>query len=103
MAIGYVQDYIERRAEHLSKKLGVFGQHIFDRALGSRRSQLTIVTSDLKSYTAFADLSATVIQRRDLICAKLRAVQVVGMPGQSAVFLADEILSLLGATGESPQ
>jgi hypothetical protein len=95
-AIGYVQDYVERRADRLAEKLTGIGQQLFNRVLGNRRSQITIVTSDLKSYTVFADLSASIIQRKDMICARLKAVRIFGLPDTEALFLADGILTLQG-------
>lgn len=96
LAIGYVQDYVERRVDSLLKKTGLLGRQIIERAFGNRKSQLTLVTTELKSYTVFADLSRIVVQRKDIICARLTAVPVLGLPGMAAVFLADEILTLQG-------
>lgn len=94
LAIGYVQEYIERRADALLDKAGSLGKRVLEAALGHRRSQLTIVTSDYKSYTAFADLAKIVIQRKDTVCARIRSVRVLGIFGVDAVFLADDIISL---------
>jgi hypothetical protein len=87
---------VERRADRLAEKLTGIGQQLFNRVLGNRRSQITIVTSDLKSYTVFADLSASIIQRKDMICARLKAVRIFGLPDTEALFLADGILTLQG-------
>lgn len=94
LAIGYVQDYVERRLDSLLTKTGLLGRQIIERAFGNRKSQLTLVTTDLKSYTVFADLSRTVVQRKDIICARLTAVPVLGLSGVAAVFLADEVLTM---------
>jgi hypothetical protein len=96
LAIGYVQDYVERRVDGLLKKTGALGRQILERTFGNRRSQLTLVTTELKSYTVFADLSRIVLQRRDIICARVTAVPVLGLSGMAAVFLADEILTMQG-------
>jgi hypothetical protein len=96
VAIGYVQDYVERRMDSLLKKTGTMGRHILERIFGNNKSQLTLVTTELKSYTVFADLSHIAVQRKDIICARLRAVRIVGLPGIPAVFLADEILTMHG-------
>jgi hypothetical protein len=103
LAIGYVQDYVERRVDSILKKTGTLGRQILERAFGNRRSQLTLVTTELKSYTVFADLSRVVLQRKDIICARVTAVPVLGMPGMTAVFLADEILTMRGDSGEGGQ
>ena len=93
MAIaGYVQDYLERRAERIAKDFGDFGQQLFMRVLGSARSQLTVVTTDLESYTFFADLSTVVVQKRDTILARVRSLPLMGIPGRKAVLLASEVL-----------
>jgi hypothetical protein len=65
--------------------------------LGNRRSQLTLVTADLESFTAYADLANAVIQRRDTICARIRAVRVFGLPGTTVLFLADELVTVKGS------
>src|SRR6185437_2752375 len=85
---GYVQDYVERRAERIAKDFGDFGQQLFMRVLGSARSQLTVVTSDLESYTFFADLSRIVVQKRDTILARVRSLPLMGIPGRKPVLLA---------------
>jgi len=93
MAIaGYVQDYVERRAERIAKDFGDFGKQLFMRVLGSARSQLTVVTTDLESYTFFADLSTVVVQKRDTILARVRSLPLMGIPGRKAVLLASEVL-----------
>ena len=97
LAIGYVQDYVERRADTLIKKMGSLGQQMLNRILGSRRSQLTVITTEFKSYTIFADLSNAIVQRKDTICARIKAVRVVGLPNVSAVFLADDVLVIRSA------
>jgi hypothetical protein len=96
LAIGYVQDYVEHRTNSLLKKTGEVGRQTLERIFGNNKSQLTVVTTDLKSYTVFADLSRTVVQRKDIICARLRAVRIVGLHGIPAIFLADEILVMHG-------
>jgi hypothetical protein len=98
LAIGYVQDYLERKVDSLLKKTGTVGRQVLERIFGNRMSQLTLVTAELKSYTMFADLSKLVVQRKDTICARVTAVRVVGLPGVQAVFLADEILTIHGST-----
>lgn len=89
---GYVQDYLERRADKLAASLGTLGQQIMMNALGRARSQLTIVTGELKSYTVFADLSAVVIRPKDLIMARIKTVPLIGIPGHRAVLIATDIL-----------
>jgi hypothetical protein len=96
LAIGYVQDYVERRVDGWLKKTGTMGRQVLERIFGSNKSQLTLITTELKSYTVFADLRRTVVQRRDIVCARVTAVRVVGLPGIHAAFLADEILTMHG-------
>lgn len=96
LVAGYVQDYHERQVDRMGDKLGSLGQRVLFRVLGAHRSQLTIVTSDLKSYTVFADLSSTVVQRKDMIVARLQALRVVGLKGTRAVYLADDLLLVRG-------
>lgn len=89
---GYVQDYVEKRAERIAKGFGSLGQQLFMRVLGSARSQLTVVTTELESYTFFADLSNVIVQKRDTILARVRSLPLIGIPGRKAVLLATDIL-----------
>lgn len=89
---GYVQDYIERQVDKLSVSFGAFGHRVFMNALGNARSQLTIITNELKSYTIFADLSQTVVQRKDLIMARIRSIPLIGISDHQAVLIATDLL-----------
>jgi hypothetical protein len=90
--IGYVQDYVERRADKFAATLGTLGQQLMMNALGRARSQITIVTGELKSYTVFADLSEFVVQSKDLVMARVRAVPLIGIPGHRAVLVATDLM-----------
>lgn len=94
--VGVVQDYLERQADRISKAAGGLGLQSLEKALGKKRSQITIVTSELKSYTAFADLSDVLIARRSSILATVRAIPVLGMPGRDCVFVASHIVLIRG-------
>lgn len=96
LAIGYVQDYVERRVDDWLEKAGTLGRQILQGIFGSNKSQLTLITADQKSYTMFADLRRTVVQRGDIICARITAVRVLGIPTIDAAFLADEIFTMHG-------
>ncbi len=97
LVFGYVQDYIENRAEHQLRTLGTIGQQHLRTTLGNNRSQITIVTSDFESYTAFADLRNVVVRKKDMVAARMKAVRVLGIKGTGAVFLCDEILLVRGS------
>jgi hypothetical protein len=97
LLLGYVQDYIENRAEHYLRGLGTIGQQHLRAALGNNRSQITIITSDLESYTAYADLRNVVIRKKDMVAARMKAARVLGISGTNAVFICDEILLVRGS------
>ena len=99
VVVGYVQDYFERRADKLAEKMGTLGQQILSRVLGTLRSQLTIVTTEFKSFTVFADLRNVVVRPRDMVVARIRAVRAVGIRDVPAVFLADDITLVHGMNG----
>jgi hypothetical protein len=99
LVAGYVQDYFERRADKLAAKMGTLGHQTLNRVLGTARSQLTIVTTEFKSYTLFADLRDVVVRRKDMVLARIRAVRAVGIRDVPAVFLADEIILVHGMNG----
>jgi hypothetical protein len=94
---GYVQDFIENRAEHQLRALGTVGQEHLRATLGNNRSQITIVTSDFESYTAYADLRNVVVRKKDMVAARMRPIRVLGINRTRAVFLCDEILLVRGA------
>src|SRR5215469_11020182 len=89
--VGYVQDYLERRADQLAKRMGAFGQQLVYKTLGRNSSQLTIITADLKSYSVFADLTGTVVQRKDMVFAMTKAVPAIGLRGAQGVFIARDV------------
>jgi hypothetical protein len=89
---GYVQDYVERRVDKLAASLGALGQQLMMNALGRARSQITIVTGELKSYTVFADLSEIVVRPKDLVMARIRSIPLIGIPGHRAVLVATDLL-----------
>lgn len=88
---GYVHDYLERRADRLTSSMGNFGQQALEKILGERKSQLTVVTSDLKSFTMFADLRNVIVGRKDSVIARLRAVRTA-LPGGDSIFLASDLM-----------
>ena len=93
---GYVQDYVENRADQQLAKLGTIGQQHLRSTLADNRSQITIVTSDFESYTAYADLRNVVVRKKDMVAARVRAVRVLGIRDTNAVFLCEEILLISG-------
>ena len=99
IVVGYVQDYLEQHATSILRKVGTLGQQVLLRSLGRKRSQLTIITSDSKSYTVFADLSSFVVQRKDMVLARVKAVKVVGLKGITGIFIANEVLLVRGVQG----
>ena len=96
--VGYVQDYFERHADKIAKSLGSFGQQALDKILGGRRSQITVVTAELKSYTLFADLRDIVVRRKDAVIAGVRAERAVAIPGCDSLFLATEVAVIRGSS-----
>jgi hypothetical protein len=74
---GYVQDIVEDAAKAL-KKSGTLGQQIVWKALGSRKTQITIIDSDFKSYTGFADVAQIVLGRGSTIVAVMHPT-IVGL------------------------
>lgn len=88
---GYVQSYLERKAPSLIRDLGALAQQIVMKKIGSRLSQITIIDSDLRSFTCFADLRQVVLSEGSLISAELTAAYVPLMKKTPYVFLADEV------------
>jgi hypothetical protein len=97
IVFGYVQDYIENHAERLFRGLGALGHKHLQATLANNRSQLTIVTSEFESYTAYADLRNVVVRKKDMVAARLKAVKVLGIAGTNAVFICDEVLLVRGS------
>jgi len=85
---GQVQDIIEKRSVKLLSQAGSLAQQLAARALGSCRTQITIITSDFASYTAFADLEQTVLGRGSTVVAVLQPTYVLGL---GAVFVACDL------------
>ena len=96
LVFGYVQDYVENHADRLLQELGNVGQQHLRSALGWNRSQITIVTNEFESYTAFADLRNIVVKKKDILAARLKAVRVLSIPKTKVVFLCTDILSVHG-------
>ena len=92
IVFGYVQAYIENHAERLFQGVGTLGHKHLQAILAGNRSQLTIVTSEFESYTAYADLRNVVVRKKDMVAARLKAVKVLGVAGTSAIFICDEVL-----------
>jgi hypothetical protein len=86
--LGRVQDIVENAAAKRLKRLGGLGGHQVTKRLGGRTSQLTILTDDFQSFTAFANLSNTVVSRGMSVALRLRAVMLT--PGDM-VFVVDDI------------
>lgn len=57
---------------------------------------ITIITSEFESFTAFADLQSVVVQKKDIVAARLRAVRILGLRDRKAVFLATDLLLVRG-------
>jgi hypothetical protein len=100
LVVGYVQDYFERQAERVANSMGNFGQQVLHKVLGPRKSQITIVTSELKSFTVFADLRNVVVKRKDSVLARVRAVQTAAIPGIDSLFLATDLTLIRGDARE---
>lgn len=97
IVFGYVQDYIENHAERLFIGVGTLGHQHLQATLGNNRSQLTIITSEFESYTAYADLRNVVVRKKDMVAARLKAVKVLGVAGTNAIFVCDEVLLVRGS------
>jgi hypothetical protein len=97
IVFGYVQDYIENHAERLFRGVGTLGHKHLQATLANNRSQLTIVTSDFESYTAYADLRNVVVRKKDMVAARLKAMKVLGIAGTDAIFICDEVLLVRGS------
>jgi hypothetical protein len=97
LVFGYVQDYIENRADRIFRDLGTVGQQHLRATLGENRSQITIVTTEFQSFTAFADLRNVVVKKKDMVAARLKAVRILGIPNTKAVFLCSDVLLVRGS------
>jgi len=97
IVFGYVQDYIENHAERLFRGVGTLGHKHLQATLANNRSQLTIVTSEFESYTAYADLRNVVVRKKDMVAARLKAIKVLGIAGTDSVFICDEVLLVRGS------
>jgi hypothetical protein len=97
LIFGYILDYVENRVERLLRDLGTLGQQHVRSVLGNNRSQVTIITSDFESYTAFADLRDVVVRRKDMVAARIRAVRIVAVPDRDSVFLCSDLLLVRGS------
>ncbi len=86
--VGYVQDIVERHAVKAFRGKGSLAEQLLRKTLGDRESQITIVNSEFKSYTAFADLHKIVLSRRMTIVADLRSIPVLGI---GDVFVCDAL------------
>lgn len=96
LIFGYVQDYVENRVERLVRDFGTLGEGYLRATLGNNQSQITIVTSDFESFTAYADLRNVVVKKKDIVAARLRAVRVLGVAKRDAIFLCDDLLLVHG-------
>jgi hypothetical protein len=97
IVFGYVQDYIENHAERLFRSVGTLGHQHLRATLGNYLSQLTIVTSEFESFTAYADLRTVVVKKKDMVAARLKALKVLGVAGSDAIFICDEVLLVRGS------
>ena len=88
---GYVQDIVEKRGAKLVRQKGALGQRLISKALGHRETQLTIITSNFESYTAFADVSQTVLARGSTVVAVLKPTDIVGL---GTVFVCQDLDAL---------
>jgi hypothetical protein len=100
LVVGYVQDYLERHADRLARSMGNFGEQALNKILGRKKSQITIVTSELKSFTIFADLANVVVKRKDSVLARVRAVRTVDLPDRKSLFLATDVMLIRGDSGD---
>jgi hypothetical protein len=66
---------------------GGLGQRIADKVIGNRHAQITIITSELQSFSALADLSQVVVAKGDVVCADLRTGFIVN----HSFFLCDRL------------
>lgn len=76
---GVVREIVAAAGSAILKGLGSLGAGVTMKILGQSRSQITIVDSDLASYTAFVDLSRQKIERGDLVEATLSVVKLDAM------------------------
>lgn len=88
---GYVQDICERRLDSLLSDIGGLGRQVAMKTFGSARSQLTIITSDYRSFSAFADLSATVLSCKAVVMARIKAIRTP-LPRLKFAFLCTDLL-----------
>jgi hypothetical protein len=71
--------YYREPARQIVDARGSLAQQLAAKTLGSCRTQVTTVTSDFESYTAFADLEQTVVGYRSTVIAVLRPTYVLGL------------------------
>ncbi|MCB0221594.1 MAG: hypothetical protein KDH09_17985 [Chrysiogenetes bacterium] len=94
--MGCVQDYLPGHASSLLDTLrrsgvGTIGEQYLLNELGNRLDQITIVTDKLESYTAFIAPDEPQPAPKDMIMARLRGREILGLPkGKNAVFLCDD-------------
>jgi hypothetical protein len=86
--LGSVQDYVENAARKRLAKVGGIGRQQVVRLLGNRTSQITILTQERESFSAFADLRDTVISRGMTVAARLRGLMLI--PGD-VVFVVEDM------------
>jgi hypothetical protein len=85
--VGYVSDLHPRHSPKVLAGFGGLGQRVADKVIGNRHSQITIITSELQSFSALADLRQVIVAKGDIVCADLRTGFIVN----HSFFLCDRL------------
>jgi len=85
--VGRVAEVHERYRPRQLRTLGTFGEQIAAKVIGTRNSQITVISGELESFTALVDLSREVVANGDFVSLDLRSGSVLGIP----LFLCDRV------------
>jgi hypothetical protein len=88
--VGYIQDHFKKQAEKEMKKMMALQRNEFVKILGSKLDQITIISSNLESYTTFIDLNNRVIKNKDIVAGTIRPKEIILSP-EKKIFLCDEL------------
>lgn len=76
---GYIQDIVENRLARLMMKMGELAQQVILKGAGNRKTQITIIDEEFKSYTAFADLGNVVLSKGSIVRATMKPINALGL------------------------
>jgi hypothetical protein len=88
---GYIQDHFKKHAEKEMAKMMALQKREFIDKIDKRLDQITIVSSELKSYTAYINLDRGKIKNKDIIAARLQTRKLILSPGDY-IFLCDDFV-----------